>query len=235
VTAGASPTASPAVAPVEAVASTGRPRSWGWVLRWALVAGLLALLLRMFVVQSFVIPSSSMDPTLRVGDRVVVGRWHHDLHRGDVVVFDGTGVFAAANPPARNVLVAAGRGLGSVLGLPIGRHDYVKRVVGLPRDHVVCCDANGRLSVNGVLAPEPYLQPGVPPSLTPFDVRVPADRLWVMGDNRGDSADSRAHLGDPGGGMVPVANVVGPVLAVWWPLGQARAVAAADPLGAGGR
>jgi signal peptidase I len=221
--------------PVETASSVQDPRSLGWVLRWALVAGLLALLLRTFVVQSFVIPSSSMDPTLRVGDRVVVSRWNHDLHRGDVVVFDGTGVFTADNPSARNSLVAAGRGLGSMLGLPIGRHDYVKRVIGLPDDHVVCCDATGRLSVNGVVAPESYLQPGVPPSLTTFDVRVPTDRLWVMGDNRGDSADSRAHLGDPGGGMVPVGNVVGPVLAVWWPLGQGRAVAAVDPLRAGGR
>jgi signal peptidase I len=204
-------------------------------MRWLVVAGLLALLLRTFVMQSFVIPSSSMDPTLRVGDRVVVSRWHHDLHRGDVVVFDGTGVFTADNPPARNMLVATGRGLGSLLGLPIGRHDYVKRVIGLPGDHVVCCDAAGHLSLNGVAAAEPYLQSGVSPSLTHFDVIVPADRLWVMGDNRADSADSRAHLGDPGGGMVPVANVVGPAVAVWWPLGQARTVAALDPLGAGAR
>jgi signal peptidase I len=236
VTAGATPAAAAALAAGKPGSATaGGSLRLGGVLRWAVVAALLALLLRMFVVQSFVIPSSSMDPTLRVGDRVIVSRWHHDVRRGDVVVFDGTGVFTADNPPARNVLVATGRGLGSLLGLPIGRRDYVKRVIGLPDDHVVCCDVDGRLTVNGVAARETYLPAGTAPSLTRFDVIVPADGLWVMGDNRGDSADSRAHLGDPGGGMVPVGNVVGPVLATWWPLAQARRVDAVDPSGAGSR
>ena len=107
--------------------------------------------------------------------------------------------------------------------------------IGLPGDHVLCCDVDGRLTVNGIVANESYLPPGTAASLTRFDVVVPADRLWVMGDNRGDSADSRAHLGDPGGGMVPVRNVIGPVLATWWPLGQARGVDAVDPLGTGTR
>ena len=217
----------PAVEP-----ATGRRlRSWVWGL--AGVAALLALLLRVFVVQSFVIPSSSMDPTLRVGDRVMVSRWHHELHRGDVVVFDGTGTFTADSTPAPSLLAAAGRGIGALFGLPIGRHDYVKRVIGLPGDRIMCCDATGRLTINGLPATEAYLSSGEAPSTISFDVTVPADRIWVMGDHRSDSADSRAHLGDPGGGMVPIDNVVGPVTTVWWPMTRARAISNIDPLAAG--
>jgi signal peptidase I len=98
-----------------------------------------------------------------------------------------------------------------------GEH-LIKRVIGLPGDRVACCDPAGRLTVNGVAVDEPYLRPGSVPSEVPFDVVVAPDSLWVMGDNRQDSQDSRAHLGDPGGGMVPVEDVVGTAFVVLWPL-----------------
>jgi signal peptidase I len=143
-----------------------------------------------------------MENTLRPGDRILVDRLSYRLHgirRGDVVVFDGTEAFGSLNGG--------------------GTTDYVKRVVGLPGDRVVCCDERGRIEVNGSpLDESSYLHPGDDPSALRFDVRVPADRLWLMGDHRSDSLDSRAHLGDPGGGFVPVDKVLGRVLVVVWPL-----------------
>jgi signal peptidase I len=164
---------------------------------------LSTLLVRAFVVAPFSIPSGSMENSLQVGDRILVDRvsYHfHDVRRGDVVVFDGTDTF--------------GR-----LGTGKGETDYVKRVIGLPGDHVVCCDTRLRITVNGTpLHEQRYLHPGDDPSDQRFDVRVPPGRLWLMGDHRSDSLDSRAHLGDPGGGTVPVDKVVGRVLVVVWPL-----------------
>jgi signal peptidase I len=162
-------------------------------------------LVRSFVVAPFSIPSGSMEQTLQVGDRILVDRLSyrfHDVRRGDIVVFDGTEAF--------------GR-----LGNGPGETDYVKRVIGLPGDHVVCCDEHGRITVNGTpLAETRYLYPGDDPSELKFDEIVPAGRLWLMGDHRSDSLDSRAHLGDPGGGMVPIDKVVGRVMGVVWPLNR---------------
>jgi signal peptidase I len=195
------------------------------------IAALLLVLVRLLVVQSFVIPTSSMEPTLQAGDRVLVSRLDHlvgDVHRGDVIVFDGDGVFdpPPAQPPS--ALARLGRAFASALGAPVGEHDYAKRVIGLPGDHVVCCDAAGRLTVNGTPLQETYLPAGTVPSLTHFDTVVPAGRLWVMGDNRSVSGDSRQHLGDPGGGTVPLDHVVGRVVAVWWPFGRMTGVGSVD-------
>ena len=188
------------------------------------LALLLALLLRTFVVQSFSIPSDSMSPLLVPGERVLVWRvGAEDAQRGDVVVFDGTGTFVDA-PPDPEGLARLGAGLGSVLGFRPGESDFVKRVVGLPGDRITCCDPSGRLLVNGVPLAEPYVAAGDAPSELRFDVEVPAGRLWLMGDHRSDSADSRAHLGSPGGGTVALDDVVGRVVVVTWPLGSLASV-----------
>jgi signal peptidase I len=191
------------------------------------VAVVLVALVRSLLVQSFVVPTGSMDPTVRVGDRVLVSRFSYlfgDVRHGDVVVFDGAGVFEPAVPPASSPLAQAGRGLAAAFGVPVGAHDYVKRVIALPGERVVCCDAAGRITVAGKPLAEPYLDPGAAPSATRFDVVVPAGRVWVMGDHRDASADSRSHLADPGGGTVPVDHVVGRVVGIYWPVGHTGGV-----------
>jgi signal peptidase I len=191
------------------------------------VAVVLVALVRSLLVQSFVVPTGSMDPAIRVGDRVLVSRYAYrfgDVKRGDVVVFDGAGVFGPASPRASSPLAQAGRGMAAAFGVPVGARDYVKRVIGLPGERVACCDAAGRITVDGTPLDEPYLGGSVAPSATPFDVVVPPGRLWVMGDQRAASADSRSHLGDPGGGTVPMDRVVGRVMGIYWPVGHAGGV-----------
>lgn len=186
------------------------------------VALAITFVVRLLVVQAFYIPSGSMEPTLDVGDRVLVSKLSYrlgDVERGDVVVFDGRGSFAPLDAGSRGgALADIGQSLGAFLGVAPSERDFVKRIVGLPGDRVVCCDAGGLLTVNGRPLHEPYLPAGEPASAEAFDVVVPAGRLWVMGDHRSDSADSRAHLGDPGGGTVPLDRVIGKVLVRFWPL-----------------
>jgi signal peptidase I len=187
------------------------------------VALAITFMVRLLVVQAFYIPSGSMEPTLDVGDRVLVSKLSYrigDVKRGDVVVFDGRGSFAPADAGAvrGGALADIGQSVGAFLGVAPSERDFVKRVVGLPGDRVVCCDAGGLLTVNGRPLQEPYLPAGERASAEAFDVVVPAGRLWVMGDHRSDSADSRAHLGDPGGGTVPLDRVIGKVLVRFWPL-----------------
>ncbi len=184
----------------------------------------LAVVIKAFFMQAFYIPSGSMNDTLVLNDRILVQKvsyWGGGApERGDVVVFSDPGGWLAGqeSPEPRN---AVSRTL-EVFGLfPTGGH-LVKRVIGVGGDTVACCDDQGRVTVNGTaLDEEAYLAPGVKPSLTTFTQEVPDGYLWVMGDNRPESADSRAHLGDPGGGFVPVEGVVGKVFAVVWPLDHA--------------
>lgn len=179
------------------------------------------LVVRGFLVQSFSVPSGSMEPTLLPGDRILVSRLQRgpSIERGDVVVFDGTGTWgppAGADPPSAGVPGIL-RSMATLVSLGSGA-DYVKRVVGVPGDHVVCCSPDRRITVNGTPVDEPYLYPGNAPSLQPFDVTVPEGRIWVLGDHRSSSADSRAHLGSPGGGMIPLDAVVGRAWVRYWPM-----------------
>jgi signal peptidase I len=198
-----------------------------------LIALILALLIKTFLVQAFYIPSASMENTLSGGsyngkshpfDRVLVNKLIYrirDIHRGEIVVFKGPKSWqdqpefvshAPSNPIGRFF-----HDIGSAIGVAApSSKDFIKRVIGVGGDHVVCCDASGRITVNGVALTEPYLYPGSKPSATPFDVVVPKGRLWMMGDNRDGSADSRSHLNDQNG-TIPTSDVIGRAFVVVWP------------------
>ncbi|MEI2827077.1 MAG: signal peptidase I [Dermatophilaceae bacterium] len=196
------------------------------------IALVVMVVIRAFLVQSFVVPTGSMENTLVPGDRILVSRLDRgpSIERGDVVVFDGTDTWGAPSTASRQTGIAGIlSSMASFVSLGSGA-DYVKRVVGVPGDRVKCCDTAGRLTVNGVVVDEPYLYPGNAASTTPFDVIVPAGRIWVMGDHRSNSADSRAHLGQPGGGMIPLDDVVGRAWLRYWPLDRIGSIAPAPSL-----
>jgi signal peptidase I len=192
-----------------------------------LVALVLAFLIKTFLVQAFFIPSESMENTLLVGDRVLVNKLAYrfgEVQRGDVVVFDGRGTFEPRRPTQDDgtSIGDAIRAIASSFGLAPGTEsDYIKRVIGVGGDHVVCCDSEGRITVNDTpLSPEDYLFPGDEPSNTSFDITVPDGRIWVMGDHRSRSEDSRAHTGSPGGGTVAVDRVIGRAFVKVWPINR---------------
>lgn len=184
----------------------------------------LSWLIKTFLVQAFYIPSGSMENTLVKNDRILVSKMVpgvFDVHRGDIVVFKDPGGWltgvqqddSTGKRIVRDALTFVG-----ILPQDSGSH-LVKRVIGLPGDHVTCCTADGLVAVNGEPINETsYLKEGVEPSIVEFDQVVPQDSLWVMGDNRIDSGDSRYNLGGPGGGFVPMDNVVGTAFVKMWPL-----------------
>lgn len=188
------------------------------------IAIILALLIKTFLVQAFYIPSDSMENTLLRGDRVLVnklGSYFSDPDRGQVIVFRDPGGWLSngdAGQPHNPIFRGIKRTLVFIGLLPSdSQQDLIKRVIGVPGDRVACCDDEGRVTVNGEPLDEPYVFPGNPPSDTTFDVIVPPGRLWVMGDHRSVSADSRVHMAEPGEGTIPMDNVVGRAFVVVWP------------------
>jgi signal peptidase I len=185
------------------------------------VALILAVLIKSYALQAFFIPSGSMENTLEVNDRVLINKLVYDfrgIHRGDIVVFDGDGSWDPGTVPSTNPFAEFASNFASMFGFGHPGDIYVKRVIGLPGDHVACCDAEGRVTVNSVpLSETSYLYPGDVPSSSRFNIVVPSGQLWVMGDHRSVSADSRDHLGDPGGGTIPVNSVLGRAFIIIWP------------------
>ncbi|WP_233542677.1 signal peptidase I [Kocuria tytonis] len=204
-----------------------RPRQetttrWGAVKEILIVVALallIAFVAKTFLIRGFFIPSGSMEQTLQLDDRIfvnVLGARTGSIDRGDVVVFDDTQGWLPETPVARPNPVR--RGLEFVGLLPdSSQQDLVKRVIGVGRDHVTCCDASGKVTVNGKALDEPYLYPGAAPSDFPFDVTVPQDSYFVMGDHRNASADSRYHIGT-GTEFVRKDDVVGTAFVIAWPL-----------------
>ncbi len=207
-----------------------RGRSWRQLMTIVVAAIILMLLIKAFVVQVYRIPSSSMEDTLLTGDRVLVNKlvYHfRGIDRGDIVVFSGEGSWGTTTgapdpaPPSNPVLRAAEDVLTDI-GVYSTQTYYIKRVIGLPGDRVACC-TNGKVTVNGVPLDETsYLFPGASPSEEPFSAVVPRGRLWVMGDNRAISDDSRGHKfsGFPEQGTVPENEVAGRAFLIIWPPSQ---------------
>lgn len=189
---------------------------------FTVVTLVLLTALRLVGVQTLVVPSSAMAPALAAGERVVVLRWPAvtgDLHRGDVVVVRDTAADARTGTP--HGLAAVGRWIAAALAQPTGEHDRVGRVVGLPGEHVTCCDAAGSVLVDGVPLDESYLTSGTSGTTASFDVQVPQGQYLVLPDDRSttDAPEDDAVAGE---------DVVGLVGVVYWPWADRRSVHGAD-------
>jgi signal peptidase I len=199
----------------------------GWLKEIAtivVIALLLSFLIKTFLFRAFFIPSGSMENTLQIDDRIFVNQLIPQpfaLERGDVVVFRDTEKWLPEAPAEgetswlTETLVFVG------LAPDESQQHLVKRVIGLEGDRVVCCGPDGKITVNGETLDEPYLFPGATPSDTPFDVTVPAGKIWVMGDHRNASADSRANQDKESKGFIDVDEIEGKAAVIAWPLGHA--------------
>lgn len=188
----------------------------------------VSVIVKTFFIHFFFIPSGSMENTLQIGDRIAVNKlasYFSEIKRGEVVVFrDTSGWLGApaesADPKAIQTVKSA---LVTVGVLPDPAKQYlIKRTIGVGGDTVECCDAKGYVTVNGVSVKEPYIFPGNKPSDSDFKVKVPKGFIWVMGDHRGASADSRFHTDDIHKGLVPVTSVVGRAAFVVWPFNHLK-------------
>jgi len=188
------------------------------------IALLLSVIIKAFLIRSFFIPSGSMLDTLEINDRIIVNVLAPEvmpLERGDVAVFRDPGGWLGAIPTQeKDTLTEITDFVLGTFGItaPDSAEHLVKRVIGLPGDRVVCCDGDGKLTINGVAIDEPYSRGDAAPSDVEFDVTVPEDHYWVMGDNRPNSTDSRYHQDLPTKGFVPVDVVVGRAFVVSWPV-----------------
>jgi signal peptidase I len=184
---------------------------------------IVSVLVKTFLVHFFFIPSGSMENTLKVGDRIAVNKvatFFSDIKRGEVVVFKDPANWLGEAQVTKDhsALGKFKSGLEWAGVLPDPAKQYlIKRTIGVGGDHVVCCDKSGFLQVNGISIHEPYIFAGNKPSDSNFDVKVPKGFIWVMGDHRGASADSRFHTQDVNHGMVPLKDVVGRAEFVIWP------------------
>jgi signal peptidase I len=201
-----------------------------------IVALAVSLIIKTFLVQFFFIPSGSMENTLQINDRVAVNKVpfiSRSIHRGDVVVFrDPANWLPEPYPSTENkVLAKIKEGFVAVGVLPNPAKQYlVKRVIGVAGDHIVCCSKTGALEINGKSSVEPYIFAGNKPSEMDFNVTVPEGKVWVMGDHRGASADSRYHQDDVNNGFVPVSRITGRVYAIIWPLKHIGLVPNQNPI-----
>ena len=197
-----------------------------------LIAFVLALIVKTFFVQAFFIPSGSMEQTLHgctgcTGDRVLVNKvpyWFGEPEPGDIVVFKGPDTWSpevAVSQPS-NWLAGALLWVGRTVGVaPPSEDDFVKRVIAVGGQTVQCCDAEGRVTVDGEPLDEPYIFENTPIEGRAFGpVTVPQGRLWVMGDHRSASADSKAHMGDRYSGTIGVDDVIGKAAVIVWPIGR---------------
>jgi signal peptidase I len=220
--------------PSHRAAASSRPRGLWHAIREvvsvAAIALVISFLIKTFVMQAFWIPSGSMEQTLLIGDRVLVSKIQAgpmDIDRGDIVVFEDPGGWLPPTTPVdRGPILNPVVQVLEFVGLaPVAQGNHlIKRVIGTGGDQVVCCDAQGRMSVNGkTLEEEDYLFPGDEPSQTPFDVTVPEGHVWLMGDHRSNSRDSRGNDDGSGAtGSVPEDNVVGQAMVLVWPLARAE-------------
>ncbi|WP_394279551.1 signal peptidase I [Microbacterium sp.] len=219
--------------PASELPAGARPRRGVWpflrdVLIILVIAVLVSFLVKTFLVRSFYIPSGSMQNTLQEQDRILVDELtprFGGYDRGDVVVFrDPGGWLPVTYDPPQPPLAEALEWVTGLVGLTASDSEehLIKRIVGMPGDTVVCCNALGQVTVNGIPIDEtPYLKltdaQSAPREVT-YEVTVPEDSVWVLGDNRDNSQDSRFHQDQPGGGFVPLENIVGRAFVKTWPL-----------------